>query len=40
MAGTWRYDKGKIILSAFRRLTKDERSEAQAEADRLAELHR
>jgi hypothetical protein len=40
VAGTWRYDKGKIALSGFRRLTKGERSEAQAEADRLAELHR
>ncbi len=40
VAGTWRYDKGKIALSAFRRLTKDERTEAQAEADRLAQLHR
>jgi hypothetical protein len=40
VAGTWRYEKGKLGLSPFGRLTKDVRAEVEAESERLAELHR
>jgi hypothetical protein len=39
VAGTWRYDKGKIELDPFRRLDKGARAEIEAEADRLAAFH-
>ena len=39
VAGTWRYEKGQVTLSPFARLGKDARAEAEAEAERLAELH-
>ena len=39
VAGTWRYEKQRVTLSPFTRLGKDERAEAEAEAERLAELH-
>jgi hypothetical protein len=39
VAGTWRYEKQQVTLSPFARLGKDERAEAEAEAERLAALH-
>jgi hypothetical protein len=39
VAGKWRYEKGKMKLEPFRKLTPAERRELGAEADRLAELH-
>ena len=40
VAGTWRYEKDRIELSPFERLDAATRRELQAEAERLAELHR
>jgi Winged helix DNA-binding domain len=40
VAGTWRYEKGRIELSPFKRLDRGTRRELEAEAERLAELHR
>jgi hypothetical protein len=39
VAGSWRYDKGKVKLQPFERLDAAARRELQAEADRLVELH-
>jgi Winged helix DNA-binding domain len=39
VAGTWRYDKGKVTLSPFGRLSKQVRAEVDAEAERLRTLH-
>jgi hypothetical protein len=39
VAGTWRYEKGKVKLSPFRRLDAAARRELDEEANRLAELH-
>ena len=39
VAGTWRYEKGRVELKPFGRLTKEARAELKDEADRLAEFH-
>ena len=39
VAGSWRYEKGRVGLSPFGRLTKEIRAEVEAEAERLAALH-
>ncbi len=39
VAGTWRYEKKQVTLSPFARLGTDVSAEAEAEAERLAELH-
>jgi hypothetical protein len=39
VAGTWRYEKGRVKLTPFGRLTKTVRAELNEEADRLAEFH-
>ena len=39
VAGSWRYDKGKVRLEPFRKLAKAERRALDAEAERLAEFH-
>jgi hypothetical protein len=39
VAGTWRYEKGKVELQPFGRLNATTRRELNAEAGRLAELH-
>ena len=39
VAGTWRYEKGRVNLKPFGRLTKAARAELKEEADRLAEFH-
>ena len=39
VAGTWRYEKGRVKLKPFGRLTKAARAELKEEADRLAEFH-
>ena len=39
VAGTWRYEKGRVKLKPFGRLTKEARAELKDEADRLAEFH-
>jgi Winged helix DNA-binding domain len=39
VAGTWRYEKGRVELKPFGRLTKEARAELMDEADRLAEFH-
>ena len=39
VAGTWRFEKGRIALELFRRLARDARRELDAEAERLAELY-
>jgi hypothetical protein len=39
VAGTWRYEKGKIALQPFGRLDAAERRALTEEADRLAEFH-
>ena len=40
VAGTWRYDKGRIRLEPFERLGRAARHALDEEAERLAELHR
>ena len=40
VAGTWRYDKGRVVLKPFGRLPRDARHELEEEAERLAILHR
>jgi hypothetical protein len=40
VAGTWKHDKGRIELSPFGRLDAADRRALEAEAERLAELHR
>jgi hypothetical protein len=39
VAGTWRYEKGKVKTKAFARLDAAAKRELREEADRLAELH-
>jgi hypothetical protein len=39
VAGTWRYEKGRVKLTPFGRLTKAVRAELNDEADRLATFH-
>jgi Winged helix DNA-binding domain len=39
VAGTWRYEKGRVRLEPFGRLSKAARAELKDEADRLAEFH-
>ena len=39
VAGTWRYEKGKVALKPFGRLDAADRRALKEEADRLAELH-
>ncbi len=39
VAGTWRYDKGRVKLEPLGRLTKAARAELDDEADRLAAFH-
>ena len=39
VAGTWRYEKGRIELAPFGRLTGADRRAVEAEAERLAEFH-
>jgi hypothetical protein len=39
VAGTWKYDKGKIGLQPFGRLDAADRRSLEEEADRLAEFH-
>jgi hypothetical protein len=40
VAGTWRFEKGRVLLESFRRLDAAIRRELDAEAERLAEFHR
>jgi hypothetical protein len=39
VAGAWRYEKGRIELEPFGRLSKQARGELNEEAERLAALH-
>jgi hypothetical protein len=39
VAGAWRYEKGRIELQPFRKLTRDERRGLEDEAERLAAFH-
>jgi hypothetical protein len=39
VAGTWRYEKGRVQLKPFGGLSKEARAELKDEADRLAEFH-
>jgi winged helix DNA-binding protein len=39
VAGTWRWEEGRVEVSPFRRLSSDERDEVDAEASRLAAFH-
>jgi hypothetical protein len=39
VAGTWRYENGRIELEPFRRLTRDERRALEEEKERLAAFH-
>jgi hypothetical protein len=39
VAGTWRYEKGKVKTKPFGKLDARVKRELSAEADRLAELH-
>ena len=39
VAGTWRYEKGRVRLEPFGRLTKADRAELDEEAERLAAFH-
>ena len=39
VAGTWRYEKGKVKLDPFRKLTAGERKAVDREAERLAAFH-
>jgi hypothetical protein len=39
VAGTWRYDKGRVQLTPFHRLDKADRRELDDEAERLAAFH-
>jgi DNA glycosylase AlkZ-like len=40
VAGTWKFDRDRVKIEPFGRLTQKARRELNAEADRLAELHR
>jgi len=39
VAGTWRYEKGRVKLEPFGRLTKADRAELDEEGERLAAFH-
>jgi hypothetical protein len=39
VAGSWRYEKGRIALEPFGRLSSADRRELKDEADRLTEFH-
>jgi hypothetical protein len=39
VAGTWRYERGRVVLAPFKRLGRDVRREVDAEAERLATFH-
>jgi Winged helix DNA-binding domain len=39
VAGTWRYEKGRVLLEPFGRLDRATRAELDAEAERLAAFH-
>ena len=39
VAGTWRYERGRIALEPFHRLPRDARRELDEEAERLAAFH-
>jgi hypothetical protein len=39
VAGTWRYEKGRVATKPFGRLDAAAKRELKAEADRLAEFH-
>ena len=39
VAGSWKYEKGKLKLEPFKKLDRAARRELDREADRLAELH-
>ena len=39
VAGTWRYEKGRVKIEPFGRLPKDVRAELDDEAERLAAFH-
>ena len=39
VAGTWRFDKGRVEVDPFRPLAADVRQEVEAEADRMAAFH-
>ena len=39
VAGTWRYEKGRVELSPFERLARADRRGVEAEAKRLAAFH-
>jgi hypothetical protein len=39
VAGTWRYEKGRVELKPFKRLSRDVRRELDDEAERLAAFH-
>jgi hypothetical protein len=39
VAGTWRYDKGRVSLDPFGRLSKSDRADLNDEAERLAAFH-
>ena len=39
VAGKWRYEQGRVKVDPFRKLTKTERREVEAEAKRLAAFH-
>jgi hypothetical protein len=40
VAGTWRYDDGRVRVEPFGRLTWEVRRELSEEAERLTEFHR
>ena len=39
VAGTWRYDNGRVELKLFKRLSRETRRELDDEAERLAAFH-
>jgi hypothetical protein len=39
VAGTWRYERGRIVTEAFERLSREVRRELDGEAERLAAFH-
>jgi hypothetical protein len=39
VAGTWRYEKGRVLLDPFDRIPRVSQSELEEEAERLAEFH-
>jgi hypothetical protein len=39
VAGTWRYEKGRVRLDPFKRLARTSRAELEEEGERLAAFH-